>query len=81
MNKIVIAIQLLKLARILAKFIKSQRVAEEEIKGKDMGVKRLEYVLEKASDFLTENEKELAESAGFRELSELAFRAFTSREA
>ena len=80
MNKIILAIELVKLARIIAKFIKSQKKAEQEIQGYKLGEERLEYVLEKAQEFLTENEKVLAETAGFKELSNLAFKAFTSRE-
>ncbi|MCL1826472.1 MAG: hypothetical protein FWG20_00335 [Candidatus Cloacimonetes bacterium] len=80
MNRIVFAIQLLRLARILAKFVRSQKAAETEIKGENRGEQRLEYVLEKAEEFLAENEKDLAENIGFRELSELAFRTFTTRE-
>ena len=79
MNKIIIAIELLKLARIIAKFVKSQKEAEKNIKGSKLGTEKLEYVLEKAQDFLTDNEKELAHSAGFKELSDLAFKAITSK--
>ena len=80
MSKIKIAIKLLKLGCVLAKFIKSQKEAEREIVGESKGVEKLGYVLEKAEEFLTDNEKELVSSIGFRELSELAFRAITSWE-
>ena len=81
MNKIMIAIELLKLARIIAKFIKSQKEAEHEIEGVKQGSKRLDYVLREAQDFLTQNEKQLVESMDFKELSDLVFRNFTSQEA
>ena len=80
MNKIIIAIELLKLARIIAKFIKSQKDAEKEIPGPNQGKEKLEYVLEKAQDFLTENEKQLTESMDVRVLSDLIFKNFTSQE-
>ena len=81
MNKIIIAIELLKLARIIAKFIKSQKDAERKINGEKRGKERLEYVLQQAQEFLSENEKELTESMDFKELSDLVFKNFTSQEA